>query len=669
MNRNSLLVVLLSTLGTLLVCCFLIVQGRKEAPTKTAAPPPTDAPLLTGKAALRQALEKKISINAIDEPLDDLVTSIGREVQVQIDFDKKALDDVGLEPDKPVTYRRSGGTARAALEFILRPNGLTWVAEDERLLVTTPEIADAKLETVIYDVTDLVLHLDEKGQWREDGEPLVEAIQGSVKPPSWESVGGPGSIRIVSLPASAALAISQIQDVHEGVERFLADARKVEALRRKGQAIAEPTPEQILHRKIVKSPAVDKRLPGGAAASPEPDNPLGPDPQRDLAVEAANGFTWDLYRQLAHESSGNVCCSPVSIATVLGMAQAGARGQTALEFARVLHLARSADGQQGIAEDRVQPAFSALLGTLHAERSADGYDLLVANRLWGQTGCKWQPAFIDLLAKYYRADLAAVDFSQPRDAARQIDDWTSQHTSNFLRGKLDPALIDAHTRFVLTNAVYFNGLWVEPFEPMTTRLKPFFLEGHSPSAPKTVKVPMMRQTIWTNYALTDGVQILEKRYWGKAMSILFVLPADPSAALAAVEERLSPAVYRKWSGALKGAEAEAEIFLPRFAMETQYKLNESLKALGLAAALDPKKADFSGIDGARELFVQFVVHQARIEVDERGTRAGALSGIVGTFGGPPKPVIFRADRPFLFLIRDTRSGAILFVGRVACPSS
>jgi serpin B len=323
------------------------------------------------------------------------------------------------------------------------------------------------------------------------------------------------------------------------------------------------------------------------------------------------------------------------------------------------------NGQQSwtLAEARVQPAFASLMATLRAKRLENGYDLLTADRLWGQTGARFLNAYLGLLAKTYQADVASLDFGNPVEAARQINEWTNRQTGGFLHGNLDPRLLNMETGMALTNAVFFRGLWSDPFEPDATRPEDFRTAG------KTFPVSMMTQLKSAEYAELDGVQLLQKGYLGKAVSMLIALPSESAGSLAALEKQLSPALYQRWLAALKPR--DVEVHLPRFSFETQYQLRESLRAMGLRTAFEPGEADFSGIDGGHSLYLQFVFHQARVEVDEEGTRAAAMT--TGGMGGglmrePPKPVVFRADHPFLLLVRDVRTGAILFLGRVERPT-
>ena len=217
------------------------------------------------------------------------------------------------------------------------------------------------------------------------------------------------------------------------------------------------------------------------------------------------------------------------------------------------------------------------------------------------------------------------------------------------------------TVLILTNAIYFKAQWTSPFAPYLTKPDEF-----QASASEKVKVDMMHLTGHFRYAEDKTAQILELPYQGANLAMVVVLPRAVDG-LAALEQSLSLSTLESSLKLL--ASHRVEISMPRFKLTAQCELKSSLSALGMPIAFDAGKADFSGMTGSRDLVISAVVHKAFVEVDEKGTEAAAATGVVmarTAFVAAP-PTVFRADHPFLFLIRDKENGSILFLGRLARP--
>lgn len=375
----------------------------------------------------------------------------------------------------------------------------------------------------------------------------------------------------------------------------------------------------------------------------------GTAPERKAVVEGNNQFAYDLYARLAQEP-GNLFFSPFSLSTALAMTHAGARGTTEAEMARALHF--PAD------QAKLHPAVAGLVGDLNAGTgAAAGYELSVANALWGQKGFAFLPAFLDLTRAHYAAGFRELDFKADAEAARRtINDWAAQETHDRVRDLFPPNLLNDRTRLVLTNAIYFKGRWATPFGRESTVPAPFTL-----ASGEKVQVPMMHQTATFRLGAGDDVEILALPYGKGALEMVVFLPKK-AGGLRDLEAVLSFLHHDAWVRDLRTA--EVLVALPRFKITSQFSLKPALTALGMKEAFTDD-ADFSGLDGKKDLFVAAVVHKAFVEVNEEGTEAAAASGVaVAQKGMPPE---FRADRPFVFAIRDTRSGAILFLGRVVDP--
>jgi serpin B len=371
-------------------------------------------------------------------------------------------------------------------------------------------------------------------------------------------------------------------------------------------------------------------------------------------VQGNNAFAIDLYGQL-RQQPGDLFFSPASISTAFAMAYAGAHGQTATEMAAALHFM--------LPPDRLHPAMGALLASLNATHT--GYELHVADALWAENGEAFLPDFLSVTKADYGAGFHPVDFkADPNGVRATINQWVEQQTANKITDLLGPGSVSADTRMVLTNAIYFKGDWEAPFRPDLTEDEDFHL-----SATKTVKAPLMYRS--GNYNYFDGgtFQALELPYTGEALSMIVFLPKDV-AGLPALEQSFTAANAQKWLSQLRYTK-KIHVTFPKFKMTEQFELNDALTALGMKQAFQKSSADFSGMTGGRDLWISAAVHKAYISVDEKGTEAAAATGIImGATARPdePPPIYFTANHPFLFLIRDNKSGGILFMGRVTDPT-
>jgi serpin B len=383
-------------------------------------------------------------------------------------------------------------------------------------------------------------------------------------------------------------------------------------------------------------------------------------PDQAKVARDNNAFAIELYGQL-RKQSGNLFFSPESISTALAMTYAGARAETAAEMAKTLHFT--------LPPERLHPAMGALLRDRNAAH--DGYQLKEADALWVQTGYSLLPEFLKLNKNNYETGLNQVDFKDATEASRQtINLWVEQRTENKIRALLRPGSLTSRTRLVLTNAIYFKGDWAEQFKKEDTKDEDFRL-----SAAQAIKAPLMHITKGFNYFDGGSFQALEILYKKRELSMIVLLPRAMEG-LSAFEHSLTPASARQLLGQLLPA-SEIVLTIPKFKMEAEFDLGETLIAMGMRKAFDGKMADFSGM-ASREtmqrdgnLHISAVIHKAYVDVSEEGTEAAAATAVVTkalTAAAPTAPIIFRADHPFMFLIRDNRSGSILFIGRVTNPS-
>ncbi|HLW66130.1 MAG TPA: serpin family protein [Gemmataceae bacterium] len=375
-----------------------------------------------------------------------------------------------------------------------------------------------------------------------------------------------------------------------------------------------------------------------------------PKADRAEAVRGDTEFALDLYGQLKSQD-GNLFFSPNSISTALAMTYAGAKGNTATEMAKVMHFT--------LPNDRLNAAYTARLHDLNAANK--GYELSVANALWGHKGFTWQKGFLELNKNYYSAGLNEVDFAQSEQARQTINAWVEKQTHDKIKDLIQPGVLDSLTRMVLTNAIYFKGKWALEFDPKMTFDSDFWT-----SASDKVRTPLMTEHGEFNYLETETLQAVELPYTGRGVSMIVLLPRQRDG-LAALETKLTAKNLAEWTSIMK-PNKELTVTLPKFKMTLQFELSNELQALGMKDAFS-KNSDFTGMGGEPGyLYLSNVIHKAFVEVNEEGTEAAAATAGVIKARAITKPnPVFRADHPFVFVIRDNKSGTILFMGRLANP--
>lgn len=371
-------------------------------------------------------------------------------------------------------------------------------------------------------------------------------------------------------------------------------------------------------------------------------------------VDGNTAFALDLYQQLRTQP-GNLFFSPYSISTALAMTYAGARGETETQMARALHF--------DLGQEALHPAFAALQALLDAIQAGGDVQLSVANALWPHIDYAFLDSFLDLCKVHYGVSLTALDYRSDPEAARQhINAWAEEQTRGKIKDLIPPLIIDTLTRLVLTNAIYFKGNWAGQFDKARTKDAPFTVRPG-----QQVVVPMMAQKLECGYGEAEGVQVLELPYVGHALSMVVLLPTEVDG-LAGLEAQLTPQALAQWTAQMRPT--EVLVFLPRFKVEAVFQLDDALKALGIVDAFSDLRANFAGMDGAAWLVISAVLHKAFVEVNEEGTEAAAATAVVMALRAAARPQpIFRADHPFLFLIRENSTGSILFLGRVVDPTA
>jgi serpin B len=371
-------------------------------------------------------------------------------------------------------------------------------------------------------------------------------------------------------------------------------------------------------------------------------------------VAGNNKFALELYAKLQSQQ-GNLFLSPYSISTALAMAYAGARDQTEKQIAEALCFST-------MRSEYLHEEFGRLIRKLNAAGEKGGYELVVANAIWGQKGYNFLPEYLSLVKTEYDGNLQQVDFAKQLEEARKtINAWVEKKTKDKIKELLKPGMLDKTTRLVLTNAIYFKGKWANQFAPILTKDSPFILLGG-----QKVNVPMMNQTEKFGYKEDANIQVLEMPYVNNDLSMVVLLPKKLDG-INGLEKDLNNDNLAGWTDDLH--KRKVQVLFPRFKMASEFELVNVLSSMGMPIAFSDK-ADFSGMNGNHELSISAVVHKAYVDVNEEGTEAAAATGVgvIATSIEAPPPV-FKADHPFIFLIHDNKSGSILFLGRVANPAS
>ena len=394
----------------------------------------------------------------------------------------------------------------------------------------------------------------------------------------------------------------------------------------------------------MEPPAQERPALPRAEAPPPPASP----PPADL-VTGQTEFGLNLYRRLSVQP-GNIFVSPASISAALGMVYAGAEGETAAQMAQALRYPAGPALHEGM---------GALLRRLPIE--AEGRVVRIANALWVQRDFPLRPEFSALVKRHYGGEATQVDFTgAPEQAIATVNAWAEEKTAGRIKGVIQRSNITPDTRLILTNSVYFKGDWLRPFSANHTRQRPFLLPGG-----RSVPATFMRQRSNFRLLREAGFQALEAPYKGEELSMILFVPERPDG-LPEFESSLTGEKLGGWIGKLMAEErSDVELVMPKMQLTTRASLVPELQALGMRRAFS-NSAELGGIAGPARLRLSDVIHQTFLLVDEKGTEAAAVTGAIAEIVSMPRE--FHADRPFFFLIRDNRSGTVLFMGRISDPA-
>ena len=385
------------------------------------------------------------------------------------------------------------------------------------------------------------------------------------------------------------------------------------------------------------------------------DPQADPEAVRQLA-QSNNGFALTLYQAL-RDQDGNLIYSPYSIFQALLMTAAGAEGATASQMASVLGV------------DLNNPEIHNLMNALnkalttqpeYLQSDAQPLTFNIANAVWAQKDFHFEQSFLDTLSANYNAGLKLVDFNNPEDARALINLWVAAQTNDKIQELIPAGLLDQMTRMVLTNAIYFKGAWSNQFEEKDTEDGSFtLLDGSS----KTV--PFMHGNFTLSALVSDKIQAIRLPYEGGTYAMAAIMPLEN---FADFEAQLTAADLEQLLNSLQSSSAMVDLSMPKFQAESRFGLGEILAGLGMPDAFDAQKADFSGMTGKPDLMISSVLHQATIDVNEEGTEAAAATAVAMSLTSMPgQSYTIRLDKPFIYVIYETTTNTITFMGRVVNP--
>lgn len=372
-------------------------------------------------------------------------------------------------------------------------------------------------------------------------------------------------------------------------------------------------------------------------------------------VKGNSAFGFDLYQELK-EKEGNLFFSPYSISTALAMTYAGARGQTEKEMAEVLHFS--------LEQEPLHSSFSKLQSELNVIQDKGHVKLSIANSLWCQKDYNFLDSFLNINEKYYGAGLNFVDFERKTESVRiTINTWVENETQEKIKELIKKGMLTPLTTLVLCNAIYFKGDWLSQFDKEKTADADFYI-----SLKKTIKVPLMSQKSEFKFKDFGSFSAIELSYEGNDLSMIIFLPKKVDG-LVDLEQSLTDDRVKNWiDELLKSYRREIFVSLPKFKTTCEFQLAKVLAEMGMSNAFLLPPANFSGMTGRKDLFISEVIHKAFVDVNEEGTEAAAATAVVMQSLAISRPLTFRADHPFVFLICENQTGSTLFIGRIVDPT-
>jgi serpin B len=367
-------------------------------------------------------------------------------------------------------------------------------------------------------------------------------------------------------------------------------------------------------------------------------------------ISGNNEFAFTLYEEI-NDKEEDVFFSPYSISSALAMTYNGARGETRKEMQELLNFIVNSEALSSHFKE-LNDKFSNL--------KRDKIQLNIANSLWCQEDIDFKQNFLDLNKNYYSAGIEKVNFAENyKEIREQINEWVENKTNSKIKELISKGMLDELTRLVLVNAIYFKGMWEFPFEKEKTKEDTFYIYTKC-----MTKTDFMHRTLSAKYYKDDLAEVIEIPYSGKKLSMMIVMPVEKYG-MKKLEERLDAELYESYRQSMYTT--KVDLALPKFKIEAGYDLTKPFRELGMESAFN-SEADFSGITESEDLYISNIVHKSYVDVNEEGTEAAAATGVVmRKTTAVMKNVKFEADHPFIFFIKDNKTGSILFMGRLMNP--
>ncbi len=378
-------------------------------------------------------------------------------------------------------------------------------------------------------------------------------------------------------------------------------------------------------------------------------------------VKAISSFALKMHQGLSQKEKGNLFYSPMSVHTIMTVAQNGAAGSTLEQLVRALDLS--------VATDNNQSAYQMLLARINSplvlKDGTKAYTLNIANALWRQTGFSFNEEFLSDSEKKFCSEIEPLEFAKPDLAADTINNWVEEKTNHKIKKLISSEDIALTTRLILTNAIYFKGSWEKKFKKSATIKQPFKIADGLQS-----DAWMMHQTERFKYFENDSIQLLSLPYQGGELSMNIILPKD-SSSINQLEQSLTSSQLSDWQ--IQAQAERVEVSFPKFKFSQRFNLNDLFLGLGATDAFSPGLANFSRMTAEQQLYIAKIIHATFIDVNEEETEAAAATAVVmranGALMAPQVTKTFCADHPFLFTISHNPTGAILFMGRIMDPTA
>lgn len=636
---------------------------------KAGEPPKPDDELPPGRVIFQQSkIEERIR-KTLDEPITEIIFSdtmlrdvadqLSATYKIPIAIDGEALGADGKNEELKLTITiPEGASLRSALRSTLEPRGLAFAVYDDRLVITTKTAAEVQTPTRVYQVHDLVYH----GTAVPNFESLIELITSVLAPETWREAGGTqGAVKPFRGDGVLALVITQTEHVHGQIESLFTDLRAARDVK-----VREIQRKQVPRRDLAATQAEALRA-ALAARSADDKLKFPAKPVCTELVAASNRFGLRLYRELlkARAPSDNVVVSPLGTVAALGPLYAGAAGTTAREFPAALGFPPA---------EQFEAQFAELTRWMNDPTILRSYRLRSRSHLFVQPSIRLSVGYVDRVRRAFDVTPVPLDFALGKTGAAKttIRGTAEADSDSFLDlGELMQR-ITSDTRLAVVNTVDFRGRWAVPFPISATVTQPFRARGDAK------QTDMMTTIEALDYFESDELQMVRKPYDSVpdagTTALYILLPSVGPNNVDELQQLETNLTIDQLDAQISEMKSETvQLKLPRFSFDDTFRQTKPLKELGLVEAFGDK-ADFSLIDGTRDLQLSSVDQKAKIEVNETETRAAATTIAAMGFGGAlgeaerVTPKLMRCDRPFLFLLRDDTTGAILFLGRLATPS-